>query len=284
MTTCNWALPAFKVNNINIVIPSSSSVALSSAAAPIASVPSNSTNVTGLMSGWTALGSRKDNVNGRAPNVDAYCTVRRHTMVGLKDARACYCGSATLADDKCNVACTGDNSRMCGGADALIMFITSTPGKTRRPTSAASTSTRTCSELLLWTVSAVDGCSTPPSLLWSITGAGSEPPAAHLSPSVSLSPSLLSTRVPIRNIRTSPHPSRTCGHVYGLSCSSSLSTLAFRIPAPSRRIILLGLLPFGGQEQATRVDLYDVLDDSSWLNDDTTWIRPLSLVRSGVRT
>ena len=146
----NWALTAFKVNNINIALPSSSSVVSSAAAAPTASAPSNST--AGLPSGWTALGCRKDNVNGRALNVDAYtsesmtiasciahCAERGHSMAGLEYARECYCGStfvngggATLTDDKCNMACTGDSSRACGGPDALTVFATGAAGKTRR--------------------------------------------------------------------------------------------------------------------------------------------------------
>ncbi|TBU27996.1 WSC-domain-containing protein [Dichomitus squalens] len=146
-STCGggWALNAFKFNQVNVALPSVSAPASSSASAakPSASVsvPSNST--ASLPSGWTAIGCRKDNVKGRALNVDAFTSVSTmtvescvahcdslgHTLAGLEYARECYCGAAftngggaVLADSACNMACTGDSGSICGGADALTVF------------------------------------------------------------------------------------------------------------------------------------------------------------------
>ncbi|RPD60379.1 WSC-domain-containing protein [Lentinus tigrinus ALCF2SS1-7] len=132
--TCgdNWALNAFKTTNVAI------------------SLPSNST--AGLPSGWTALGCRKDNVSGRTLNVDAFtsnnmtiatcvahCAALGHPMAGLEYARECYCGSAfvngggaTLAQDKCSMACSGDSTAVCGGPDALTVFSKGVSGSARR--------------------------------------------------------------------------------------------------------------------------------------------------------
>ena len=116
---------------------------LSSTARPRASVSAPSNSTTGLPSGWTAIGCRKDNVAGRTLNVDAYTSVQNmtvdaciahcdalgHTMAGLEYARECYCGStfvngggALLASTACDMACTGDEATVCGGPDALTVF------------------------------------------------------------------------------------------------------------------------------------------------------------------
>ncbi len=126
---------------VNVVSLPSSIAAPSSAAPPSAtSAPSNST--ASLPAGWTAVGCRKDNVAGRALNVDAFtsesmtigtcvahCATRGHTVAGVEYARECYCGSAfvngggaVLADGACNMACAGDGALMCGGRDALPVF------------------------------------------------------------------------------------------------------------------------------------------------------------------
>ncbi|KAH9848786.1 hypothetical protein C2E23DRAFT_738784 [Lenzites betulinus] len=114
----------------------------SQAAAPAPSGgASNTTNVSGLPAGWTAVGCASD-VPARTLNIDAFtsesmtidgcidhCAALGHTMAGLEYARECYCGSAyvngggaPLADDACNMACTGDASRVCGGPMALTVF------------------------------------------------------------------------------------------------------------------------------------------------------------------
>ena len=144
-STCggNWALNAFKSNQVNVVVPSVSASASASAVQPSASVSAPSNSTTSLPSGWTAIGCRKDNVAGRTLNVDAYTSVQNmtvdaciahcdalgHTMAGLEYARECYCGAAfvngggaVLADTACNMACTGDSATACGGADALTVF------------------------------------------------------------------------------------------------------------------------------------------------------------------
>lgn len=133
----NWALNAYKAGSL-VLIPSVT--VSSSSPAPTVGAPSNST--AGLPSGWTAFGCRLDNVKGRTLNVDAYtsqkmtinsciahCAERGHTMAGVEYARECYCGSsfrnqggAAIADEKCNMPCSGDNSRACGGPDALTVF------------------------------------------------------------------------------------------------------------------------------------------------------------------
>ncbi|OSD05015.1 WSC-domain-containing protein [Trametes coccinea BRFM310] len=145
-TTCggNWAMNLFKQNNIAIANPTPSSASsVSSAAQPSASAsaPSNSTNVSGLPAGWTAIGCASD-VPSRTLNVDAYtseqmtinaciahCAERGHSMAGLEYARECYCGSAfvngggaALADAQCNMPCTGDSAKICGGPMALSVF------------------------------------------------------------------------------------------------------------------------------------------------------------------
>ncbi|KAI0367419.1 WSC-domain-containing protein [Pilatotrama ljubarskyi] len=153
-STCggNWALSLFKYNNLAIANPAPASSAVSAAKpSASASVPSNSTNVSGLPSGWTAVGCAAD-VPGRALNVDAYtseqmtigsciahCAARGHTMAGLEYARECYCGSsfvngggAPLADAKCDMACTGDSTKVCGGPMALSVFKKTGASTTRR--------------------------------------------------------------------------------------------------------------------------------------------------------
>ncbi|PIL30120.1 hypothetical protein GSI_07738 [Ganoderma sinense ZZ0214-1] len=114
----------------------------SSSSAPVPSAPSNSNSTASVPAGWTAVGCRKDNVAGRALNVDAFtseamtpaacvahCAALGHTLAGLEYARECYCGSAfvngggaVLADAKCDMACAGDGAAVCGGPDALTVF------------------------------------------------------------------------------------------------------------------------------------------------------------------
>ena len=143
----NWAFNAFKAGNIAVVIPSP--IPSSSAPGSAPTPPSNST--AGLPAGWTAFGCRKDNVRGRTLDVDAYtsskmtiggciahCAERGHSMAGLEYARECYCGNsfknqggALIADEACNMPCSGDGARLCGGPDALTVF-KKTGGAARR--------------------------------------------------------------------------------------------------------------------------------------------------------
>ncbi|KAI8974795.1 WSC-domain-containing protein [Trametes punicea] len=139
----NWALNLFKQTTVAIANPSPAPSSASSAAQPSASasVPSNSTNVSGLPAGWTAIGCAED-VPSRTLNIDAFtseqmtingcishCASLGHTMAGLEYARECYCGSkyvngggAPLPDSQCNMVCTGDSSKICGGPMALSVF------------------------------------------------------------------------------------------------------------------------------------------------------------------
>lgn len=144
-STCggNWALTAFKASSIAVVAPPP----------PVSSSPSNSSNVSGLPTGWTALGCRKDNVAGRTLDVDAYtsvsnmtiaacishCSALGHSLAGLEYARECYCGSAfvngggaVLADSACDMPCSGDAQGTCGGPDALSVFQNANAGKVAR--------------------------------------------------------------------------------------------------------------------------------------------------------
>ncbi|KAL1948678.1 hypothetical protein VTO73DRAFT_10484 [Trametes versicolor] len=155
-STCggSWALSLFKHNSVAIANPvPASATATTQAAKPTvsAAAPSNSTNVSGLPSGWSAVGCASD-VPGRTLNVDAYtsqqmtiggciahCAQLGHTMAGLEYARECYCGSsfvngggAALADAQCNMPCAGDSSKVCGGAMALSVFKKTTAGSARR--------------------------------------------------------------------------------------------------------------------------------------------------------
>ena len=106
------------------------------------SAPSN-TNVT-LPDGWSSIGCRQDDVSGRTLNVDAltsenmtiagciaHCAALGHPIAGVEYARECYCGSAfvngggmVLPDNVCDMACSGDAVRMCGGPGALSAFQT----------------------------------------------------------------------------------------------------------------------------------------------------------------
>ncbi|KAI9062007.1 WSC-domain-containing protein, partial [Trametes sanguinea] len=71
----NWAMSLFKQNTIAIAnpspAPSSASSAVSAAQPSASSAPSNSTNVSGLPAGWTAIGCASD-VPARTLNIDAY--------------------------------------------------------------------------------------------------------------------------------------------------------------------------------------------------------------------
>lgn len=155
-STCggSWALSLFKHNSVAIANPvPASATATTQAAKPTvsAAAPSNSTNVSGLPSGWSAVDCASD-VPGRTLNVDAYtsqqmtiggciahCAQLGHTMAGLEYARECYCGSsfvngggAALADAQCNMPCAGDSSKVCGGAMALSVFKKTSAGSARR--------------------------------------------------------------------------------------------------------------------------------------------------------
>ena len=101
-----------------------------------------STSTTTPSAGWSSLGCRQDNVSGRTLNVDAFtsdamtidaciahCDALGQPLAGLEYARECYCGNsfksqggALIADEACNMPCSGDGARLCGGPDALTVF------------------------------------------------------------------------------------------------------------------------------------------------------------------
>ncbi|KAI0659966.1 WSC-domain-containing protein [Cubamyces menziesii] len=149
--TCggNWAFTLYKHSDLAVANPGPSSSAsvtptsVASATQPSSTgtAPSNSTNASGLPAGWIAVGCASD-VPSRTLNVDAFtsqqmtiescishCASRGHSMAGLEYSRECYCGSsfvngggAPLADTVCNMPCTGDSSKICGGPMALSVF------------------------------------------------------------------------------------------------------------------------------------------------------------------
>lgn len=56
-----------------------------------------------------------------------YCEKAGFSMAGTEYAGQCFCGnslngSSKLADEKCDMKCSGDNSQTCGGSSALSVW------------------------------------------------------------------------------------------------------------------------------------------------------------------
>lgn len=96
-------------------------------------------------SGWEALGCYTDNVSARtlttnvSPSdeiVTVYscttlCSQQGFQYAGVEYARECYCGNeisngGAPASSGCDMACTGDHTEICGGANRLNLYQTTT--------------------------------------------------------------------------------------------------------------------------------------------------------------
>ncbi|KAA8895875.1 WSC domain-containing protein [Sphaerosporella brunnea] len=60
-----------------------------------------------------------------------YCTSQDYGLAGMEYGNECFCGNslmngATYNNTGCNMACTGDSSQVCGGADRLTVYADST--------------------------------------------------------------------------------------------------------------------------------------------------------------
>lgn len=111
------------------------------------SAPSSSaTNPTsGIESDWTFAGCYIDTVRPRSlPKLAPYtlvdklvtstacvtwCKAKGYVVAGTEYGGECWCGSAQDAstvvkadDEKCSMACKGDNSQLCGGSAALSLY------------------------------------------------------------------------------------------------------------------------------------------------------------------
>ncbi|KAF8258450.1 WSC domain-containing protein [Lactarius quietus] len=89
---------------------------------------------------WNSLGCYSDSVSSRTleRSVDAgsttvescvsACQSQMFTVAGLEYAQECWCGNeinspgAPISQSSCNKACTGDNTEVCGGSDALQLY------------------------------------------------------------------------------------------------------------------------------------------------------------------
>ncbi|KAG8818964.1 hypothetical protein FRC18_012255 [Serendipita sp. 400] len=58
----------------------------------------------------------------------ALCENEGFSLAGVEYSRECYCGNALMGDNHpssgiCNMACTGDSQQICGGADAINIYV-----------------------------------------------------------------------------------------------------------------------------------------------------------------
>ena len=107
---------------------------------------STATNpTTGIESGWTFAGCHIDKLRPRSlPKLAPYtladklvtstscvtwCKAKGYVVAGTEYGGECWCGSAQDAstvektdDEKCSMACKGDNSQLCGGSAALSLY------------------------------------------------------------------------------------------------------------------------------------------------------------------
>ncbi|KAJ4522451.1 hypothetical protein HRR83_003585 [Exophiala dermatitidis] len=134
----------YQVVPVNTVSPSTSSSS-SSPSSPSSGLSSGTPSVSN--SNWTYTGCFVDTVNprtlpqwshvagGKMTN-DAcvsFCDGRGFAVAGTENAGQCFCGSdadiaaaTTLAEDKCNMVCTGasgSNQEICGGSAALSVWL-----------------------------------------------------------------------------------------------------------------------------------------------------------------
>lgn len=96
-----------------------------------------------LPSGWSYLSCYTDNVGGRTLSAATYngnamtgqscisfCANKGYQYAGTEYSGECYCGSqlassaAVAPQGDCNMACTGDGTQACGGANRLSVFHT----------------------------------------------------------------------------------------------------------------------------------------------------------------
>ena len=59
------------------------------------------------------------------------CKVGGYAFAGVEYGQECYCGvvlgngTLSVADDQCNMACTGNPSQLCGGRSTLNLYVAS---------------------------------------------------------------------------------------------------------------------------------------------------------------
>jgi len=113
-------------------------------ATPSSAAPTPSATPISLPSGWsTASTSCIQEVQGRAltgafadqPNMTLetclnMCASKGFTMAGLEYASQCFCGSSlvngaslSVASKSCNMPCAGNSGEICGGPDAIQLFV-----------------------------------------------------------------------------------------------------------------------------------------------------------------
>jgi hypothetical protein len=127
---------------ITLLYNPSITASITSTAASIAtSTPSQALN---LPSGWSAASTNCiQEVNGRAltgastsgPSMTietciAYCTSQGFGMAGLEYTDQCFCGaslvngaSLSLVSGQCNMPCAANSAEICGGPDAISLFV-----------------------------------------------------------------------------------------------------------------------------------------------------------------
>ena len=128
-------------------------------------VPSNTT-APELKRGWYPEGCYTDSVGGRTLSVgmgvagamtnakcrDA-CRAAGYVLAGTEYAGECFCdnqlrnkgGPAPDGESKCNMACNGNQTEMCGGPDRLTLFKFYTGSETSTSATAPSTGSPTAS-------------------------------------------------------------------------------------------------------------------------------------------
>ncbi|KAH9052789.1 WSC domain-containing protein [Lactarius vividus] len=97
-------------------------------------------SVVAAAGGWTSRGCYSDSTSSRSleRRVDpgdvtvescvSTCQAQSFTIAGLEFGQECWCGNqiqspgASISQSSCNKACTGDNTEVCGGPDALQVY------------------------------------------------------------------------------------------------------------------------------------------------------------------
>lgn len=135
------------------------STAVSGSTSPTLTADVNATDSSTSATGWTHYGCYSDKLgsgnrvlsgvtfanigNHQVTNTKciAYCDKKGFSMAGTEYGGQCFCGNALvgsteLAEDKCNMACEGDEKEICGGQLALSVYKKAGSARRRRHLSA----------------------------------------------------------------------------------------------------------------------------------------------------
>jgi hypothetical protein len=149
--------------DISTDVPADTSTAATSTIASDSSTVSSATPTATFVNGFMALGCYTDDGGARALSANAAvgggvanmsiescttaCQAGGFSYAGTEYSQECWCGNSLMnghdpapdGDTGCNMACKGDATEMCGGANRLNMYYYGTSVPTGIQTTAAST-------------------------------------------------------------------------------------------------------------------------------------------------